>query len=250
MAEGLVATSWDDGCAEDMRLAELLDKYRVPGCFYVPRENPERPVLGESALRELGATHELGGHTLGHRPLTSLPRAQAEREIRDGKRWLEDLLGRETPVFCYPQGKFTAEHAAVVQRAGYRGARTADWMCLRPGPDLMRIAPSLHLYPHSAAVHVAHCARRGHPRELVRYLTRFRAASRPSTLALAMLDFVAERGGVFQLWGHAWEIEAVGLWHELEIILRGIASRPELTRVTNAELATRLAGASASVAAA
>jgi peptidoglycan-N-acetylglucosamine deacetylase len=243
MPEALVATSWDDGCTDDPRLADLLAKYGVPGCFYVPRDNPERPVLDVPAIRELGSSHELGGHTLSHLPLSSLDDARAEREIRDGKRWLEDVLGRSTAVFCYPQGKFARKHTAMVQRAEYLGARTADWMCLSPGPDILRIAPSLHLYPHSPAVHVAHCARRGHGRELARYLTRFHAASRPSTLALAMLDFVEQHGGVFHLWGHAWELEQVGLWHELEIILRAIASRPALQRVTNAELAARLGGA-------
>jgi len=243
MTEALVATSWDDGCAEDPRLADMLAKYGVPGCFYVPRANPERPVLGERALRELGSAHELGGHTLSHLPLATLSDARAEHEIVDGKRWLEDVLGRPTSVFCYPQGKFARAHVDMVRRAGYLGARTADWMCLSPGADVMRIAPSMHLYPHSPAVHVAHCARRGHARELGRYLTRFRAASRPSTLALAMLDFVEEHGGVFHLWGHAWEVEAMGLWRELEIILRAVAARPGLVRVSNAELATRLSAA-------
>jgi peptidoglycan-N-acetylglucosamine deacetylase len=242
--EAFITTSWDDGCAEDFRIAELLSKYSVPGCFYVPRSNPERAVISESEIKQLGSGFELGGHTLGHHPLTSLSRDEARREIHDGKRWLDDLTGVATQSFCYPQGKFTGTHARDVADAGFLGARTADWMCLAPGADVYRIAPSLHLYPHTLAVHIAHCLRRGHPRELVRHVVRFGAKTQPSQLADAMLDHIEEYGGVFHLWGHGWEIAESGMWDELATILKSIAGRPALCKLDNAALAARLRGAS------
>jgi peptidoglycan/xylan/chitin deacetylase (PgdA/CDA1 family) len=245
MREALVTTSWDDGAVEDMRLAELLAKYGVPGCFYVPRSNPERPVMDAVALKQLAERFEIGGHTLRHLRLTSLPSSEARQEIHGCKAWLDDLTGRVTRSFCYPGGKYRAEHAREVARAGFENARTADWMCLTLGDDRYQIAPSLHLYPHSGAVHVAHCVRRAHFAELARYLLRFRRAARPSALASAMIDHIVARGGAFHLWGHSWEIAQEGLWDELEEILRAISTHTGLVLLDNAALARRIEQASA-----
>jgi len=244
MPEAFVTTSWDDGSAEDFRIADLLAKYGLPGCFYIPRTNPERSVISEAEIKELASAYEIGGHTLRHLPLTSLPSAEARREIHDGKQWLDQLIGRATQSFCYPCGKFTDEHAREVAAAGFTGARTADWMCLEPTSDVYRIAPSLHMYPHSLPIHVAHCLRRGHHRALGRYLLRFAAPTRPSQLAEAMLDFIEQHGGVFHIWGHGWEIAEHDLWSELELILASIARRPALVPLDNAALTARLRDAS------
>jgi peptidoglycan/xylan/chitin deacetylase (PgdA/CDA1 family) len=245
MREAIVTSSWDDGAIEDLRLADLLAKYGVPGCFYVPRSNPERAVLESAEIKQLAQQFEIGGHTMRHLRLTSLPFAEARAEIHDCKSWLDDLTGRATRSFCYPGGKFQRAHAREVARAGFESARTADWMCLEPGNDPYRIVPSLHLYPHSPVVHVAHCVRRLHFAALGSYLLRFGAAARPSRLAEAMLDHVLAHGGVFHLWGHSWEIAQKGLWDELEEILRAVSVRRALTRVDNAGLALRVRQGSA-----
>lgn len=237
---GWVTTSWDDGAVEDVRLADLLAKHGVPGCFYIPRSNPERGVLHDSALKDLSSNFEIGGHTLRHLRLTTLPLAEARDEIRGGKHWLEDLLGSPVRSFCYPGGAYRRSHVREVRRAGYWGARTADWMLVEAGADAYRMAPSLQLYPHARWLHAAHCVRRGHGTALVRYLSRFRGETRPSRLARAMLEHVARCGGVFHLWGHSWEIAEHNLWGELQEILRAIADYPTLVRVDNAQLAAQI----------
>lgn len=236
---GFITTSWDDGAEEDLRLAELLDKYAVAGCFYVPRTNPERAVLGASALKQLAQGFELGGHTLRHLRLTSMPIAEARREIHDCKIWLDDLTGNETRSFCYPGGLYDARHVREVQAAGFENARSASWMYLDVSPDRYQIDPSLHMYPQSALVHVAHCLRHRQLRELARYVGPFRRLERPFALGRAMLEHVVERGGVFHLWGHSWEIEAQGLWRELEELLRAM-KHSGLPMLDNAQLARQL----------
>ncbi len=37
-----------------------------------------------------------------------------------------------------------------------------------------------------------------------------------------LLDRAVAAGGVFHLWGHAWEIEAASQWVELEAVLRHV----------------------------
>jgi len=41
----------------------------------------------------------------------------------------------------------------------------------------------------------------------------------------AALDYVCNRGGIFHLWGHSWEIEEFGGWALLDDFLRYAADR-------------------------
>ncbi|MEO6772570.1 MAG: hypothetical protein ABI467_06045, partial [Kofleriaceae bacterium] len=54
-----------------------------------------------------------------------------------------------------------------------------------------------------------------------------------------LLDRAVAAGGVFHVWGHAWELEEHGLWGELEAFLAYARDRiPPAHRVDNAALIT------------
>ena len=71
---------------------------------------------------------EIGAHTVSHPILTSLDDASAMQEIRDGKRELEELIGKPVTLFAYPNGKvgkdFDGRHVAMVREAGFQAAFT------------------------------------------------------------------------------------------------------------------------------
>ena len=73
------------------------------------------------------AGHGIGSHTLSHRVLATLgPEVQA-REIKDSKRSLEAMLGREVLSFAYPVGgpQHINDHSVRLAReAGYQQAFT------------------------------------------------------------------------------------------------------------------------------
>ncbi|TMQ07221.1 MAG: hypothetical protein E6J90_43930 [Deltaproteobacteria bacterium] len=214
-------TSWDDGHPLDLRLAELLGARGFAATFYVPRHNREgRPVMTSAELRALGAGFEIGGHTLDHVRLTGLPAAERDRQIRDGKRRLEDELGRAISGFCYPGGAHDRATRRAVRAAGFRYARTVTNLSLEPPRDRFQIATTLQLFPHRPLTYLRNFARRG----------RWRARALPLAICLGdrsldgcledVLRFAAARGGVFHLWGHSWELEAHGLWGALDRFLR------------------------------
>jgi peptidoglycan/xylan/chitin deacetylase (PgdA/CDA1 family) len=68
---------------------------------------------------------EIGAHTLTHRRLSMLACVEAEHEIRESKRILEQRIG---PVhyFAYPYGEscYLEEHRSMARRAGYRAIFT------------------------------------------------------------------------------------------------------------------------------
>jgi hypothetical protein len=64
-------------------------------------------------------------------------------------------------------------------------------------------------------------------------------------LARLLFEHVRDRGGVWHLWGHSWEIEERGMWGELRRLLDAVAGRDGVDYVTNGEVARLAASASA-----
>jgi peptidoglycan/xylan/chitin deacetylase (PgdA/CDA1 family) len=76
----------------------------------------------------------VGSHTIAHPILTTLTSAEQAHEIGVSRQLLEQRLGREVPLFCYPNG---GNDAAVreLARRHYRWAVTTEEDFLRPGMD-------------------------------------------------------------------------------------------------------------------
>ena len=71
----------------------------------------------------------------------------------------------------------------------------------------------------------------------VRALPLARALNIP--MASSLLTCISSQGGVFHLWGHAWEIEELNLWHELEWLFQMFAQyKSQAAFVGNADLCT------------
>ena len=54
-----ITTSWDDGHQLDLRVAELLTKYRLHGTFYIPKA-AENGTMKTAQIRELSRAFEIG----------------------------------------------------------------------------------------------------------------------------------------------------------------------------------------------
>jgi peptidoglycan/xylan/chitin deacetylase (PgdA/CDA1 family) len=214
-------SSWDDGHPLDLRLAELLQRHGFAGTFYVPMRNGSGlPVMEAPEIRRLAALAEVGSHTLDHCYLTSVDDAKARAQICAGKAELEQALGTSVAGFCYPGGQFTAEHRRMVAAAGFRYARTTVNFCSDVGTDRFLVPTSLQLYPHSQTVYLRNWMRRG----------RWLARSDLARVALSNADLlprlraalarVSRTGGLFHLWGHSWEFDAIDGWSVLDEFLR------------------------------
>jgi peptidoglycan/xylan/chitin deacetylase (PgdA/CDA1 family) len=85
-------------------------------------------VAGLKGLANAGFS--IGGHTVSHVALPSLPSAAAIRdEIERDKEALERMLGRRLDYFAYPFGFYSGcacDVPALVRSAGYRGAVTVE----------------------------------------------------------------------------------------------------------------------------
>ncbi|HXH48592.1 MAG TPA: polysaccharide deacetylase family protein [Terriglobia bacterium] len=86
-----------------------------------------RRLLSLDQIRELHrhGVH-FGSHTLTHPWLTGAADHDLEREVRDSKLKLEDLLGAEVSSFAYPWGVADMRVRSAVARAGYKVAMTTQ----------------------------------------------------------------------------------------------------------------------------
>lgn len=96
------------------------------------------PTLDWSHLREMQDVFAVGSHTMSHRRLTQVSRAEALEEIVGSKKLLEDRLGRQVSMFCYPKG--AAEDISMpleqmVRDAGY----VASFVTLTGPNNLSRV---------------------------------------------------------------------------------------------------------------
>ena len=115
-----MAITFDDGFENFREHAlPLLSEFRIPATVFVVsgycgRKNdwpsqstkvPRLPLMTWSALKEVvSAGCDLGAHTVTHPNLTGLPRADAEREMRESQIEIEQRIGLPIRSFAFPYG--------------------------------------------------------------------------------------------------------------------------------------------------
>jgi peptidoglycan/xylan/chitin deacetylase (PgdA/CDA1 family) len=88
------------------RILDLLDRYDLPGCFFVPGiVAEERP---EMVRRIHDAGHEIGHHGYTHTNPSTMTAAEERREFERANEVFEDILG-ESPVGYRTPAADTAE---------------------------------------------------------------------------------------------------------------------------------------------
>jgi len=223
----------------DLRLAELLSKYRLPATFYIARQH-EYGSLPEREILELGRSFEVGAHTLNHVILDSAADDLAANEIRGSRSWIEQISGHSCPMFCFPRGKFSRRHISMVREAGFKGVRTVELMSRatpRPRCGVVVMPTTIQAFPHKRSVYIKNICRRHRFGNLESYLHA--NGAHWTAVARSLLNWIASCGGVFHLWGHAWEIEQFSLWHDVEDLFRSADEYRSLGKyVNNSELCT------------
>jgi peptidoglycan/xylan/chitin deacetylase (PgdA/CDA1 family) len=135
-----VAITFDDGCASVARTAAplLAERGLTATVFCVaghlggrndwptqPGGMPLLPLAGAGELVELHrAGVEIGAHGLEHAPLDAADATTAERELRDGRAILEEIVGSPVRSLAYPYGAAPGPAAASLVSELYDAACT------------------------------------------------------------------------------------------------------------------------------
>ena len=121
-----IAITFDDGYKDNLyTVAPILVDHGIPFTVFVTSdfiqdENPEFLTPGElRELSKLPGVH-IGVHGATHTPLTELDDTMLAKELSSGKKYLEDLTGKEITSISYPHGRVDKRVRDAVKKAGYK----------------------------------------------------------------------------------------------------------------------------------
>ena len=237
-AKLIITTSWDDVTDLDLKLCNLLDTYKLKGSFYVIGKLIGKKI-SEDQLRQISENHEIGAHTMRHATLTRISNEEARREIAESKRILEKCIHKEVTSFAYPKGKYSKNHVKMVKDAGFVCARTIEPFYFKAEGNPYEIPVSLWAFPHKFSDLSA----------IRRLISNFPiVAVNPlliknwHELGKEVFNVLIERGGVFHVFGHAWQVNNIKAWRKLEDLFCHIAFRKKTGYTTLTEYAKTYLG--------
>lgn len=222
MTVPIFTTSWDDGAEEDLLLAHMLTKYGFRGTFYATTGEGGRRKIDDRALRNIVALgHEIGNHGRSHQPFPKLSSSELVEEIEWGEEQIR-LFAEPGPVVAAPGGLISRSVIRTLNAKGYV-VRTAPILGHhRQRAGLM--IPTVQLYPHTRLRTYGHLVRR----RALPASTFLRAWSRSRTVRERLTSIVGESHRLdllLHIWGHSSEIEALGLWSDLDFLLEEARER-------------------------
>ena len=120
----VVSFTFDDGYADQLPAAASLAANGMKGTFYVNTGTLGLDtIMTRTNLDSLKAAgHEIGGHTVSHTALPSVPAAEAKRQICIDRNNLVDW-GFGPRSFAYPFADINATVVGLAQECGYNSAR-------------------------------------------------------------------------------------------------------------------------------
>ena len=242
MDKAIVTTSWDDGNPLDLKLADLLQKYDVPATFYIPISYAKRGCMNPPQIRRIAERFDVGGHSYHHIRLTKISTKEAKREINNGKKELEDITGREVISLSYPYGKFNDGLIRIARDAGFIGGRTVMLLTRNIG-DPFREGTTVNAGNWWFTHYILHSLASRDIKLFNFVLKKNLYLKSWDQIAAETLNFVAENGGIWHLWGHSWEVAENNDWEKLERIFQMVRSlSKEIKRMDNSQLLTMYAG--------
>lgn len=222
-----VTQSWDDAVTDDIRLVELLRKYKAQATFNIIADGNKAEwqssnwqYLGQKevfmlARRELPALYEgfeVASHSVTHPHLDKLPADKLTWELTESRRQLEDLFQRPVRGFAYPYGSFNEAVKTELRRQGYVYGRTAI-----PGPEYTAmVGPSpVYNFPPVDPMEFGTTTHQNNPA----FWDEFARAK--------------EQGNYFHFWGHSYEFLDDRMWAGFEEKLARLSADADVRWVTN-----------------
>jgi peptidoglycan/xylan/chitin deacetylase (PgdA/CDA1 family) len=119
-----ISLTFDDGNADQMTALPVLQKYNMKGTFYIISGAIGAPnYLTQANLATIASQgNEIGGHTVSHPDLTSVPQAEAMRQICNGRATLAGW-GYQVTDFAYPYAALNPAVEADVKACGFNTGR-------------------------------------------------------------------------------------------------------------------------------
>jgi len=119
-----IAVTFDDGYRSTLKIARaVLNEYSIPFHVFITKqfiESGDTRYLTAADIKALSAVPfaTFGLHGLTHTPFSQLEPSALRSELRDSRKWLEDLVGRPVATVSYPHGDFDQRVTEIVASEG------------------------------------------------------------------------------------------------------------------------------------
>lgn len=210
-----VTFSFDDGRQNDIRLAQLLNRYNLKGTFHLNGKNYFNKTASElQAVKNCYRGHEIACHTVHHGFVNVQPGVSVVHEVLEDRKILEQIAGYPVVGMSYPFGVSSKEAIAAFRACGIVYSRTTQETNGRAIPnDFMQWDPSAHFLRAQKAID-----------NFLRFIQN------------QWLD-------VLYLWGHSFELKTEQDWSGFEKDLTRIAKNQAVWYATNIEICRYLTAA-------
>jgi len=161
-----VVITFDDGYrGTHLRALPLLKRYGQRAVFYLLGDraraandwddaDAESSLISDQEVRELAASGmEIGAHSMTHRKMDALSKAEADYEARESKRVLEALGGQRLVSYAYPYGNLSSAAKVAVRDAGFAFGVATDSGGLSIAQDPLQVF-RVNMFPHDGPLQV------------------------------------------------------------------------------------------------
>ena len=100
-----VSLSFDDGYASNYNMAKYLSAIGIKATFFITTNFKEElflPSTPERIVEMSHLGHEIGSHTCTHPNFLRSTRSEREYELKESKKWLENIVRKKIRSFAYP----------------------------------------------------------------------------------------------------------------------------------------------------
>jgi peptidoglycan/xylan/chitin deacetylase (PgdA/CDA1 family) len=132
----VAAVTFDDGYLSTLEnAAPELERLGIPATAFVVSDflgqrlesDPSERLMTPEELRRLASDLiAIGSHTARHTRMSAVDANQGHDELQRSRRTLEQILGRDIPLFCFPFGAYNSEALQWCAQAGYERVFTTD----------------------------------------------------------------------------------------------------------------------------
>ncbi|GIP39496.1 hypothetical protein J31TS4_27760 [Paenibacillus sp. J31TS4] len=122
-----ILLTFDDGYADNHEHAmPILKRYGFPAVLFLsPGSVEEAGYLDWEQAKEMQeAGWDIQPHGMTHPHLPRLPAERQREEIAEAARLIQENLGTESVVFCYPYGEYNRDTLKILKEEGFRYAFT------------------------------------------------------------------------------------------------------------------------------
>lgn len=211
--------TYDDGILQDVRFVDLLNQYGIKGTFNLNSGLMETEFawthesgcvvkrLPKDKALSLYDGHEVASHTLTHPYMEGKMEDEILHELREDKKNLENLFGREIKGFAVPFDYYSDVIEECAKGCGFAYARISE--------ESLSFKPQRDYHRWKATV--------------------FHLDDSLEELAQQFIDSNEELA-LFQIVGHSYDLDTENLWDTMEAIFTEISRQEDILPMTTIEI--------------